>query len=72
MADKKITVNSQTGETHTAKWPAIICTAAGVALLIFGALEKFTGFPLSKALEIGLPLLGVGGISFGVMKAKNK
>jgi len=72
MAKKKVTVNPRTGETHTAKWPAILCVSAGIALILLGALEKFTGFPIAKALEIGLPLLGVGGMGFAVMKGRTK
>lgn len=72
MAKKKVTVNPQTGETHTAKWPAILCVGAGIALIFLGALEKFTGLPLSKALEIGIPLLSAGGIGFAVMKGRTK
>lgn len=72
MENKKLTVNPQTGQSHTAKWPSIIAfigavLVAGIALFA----EKWTGVGLEKAWPVVLFLCGIAGVG-GVSMARRQ
>jgi len=65
MSDKKLTVNPQTGQKHTAKWPVILSFLAGVIILAIPLISP--SFTFGEAIPITLSLWTIGGIGTGAM-----
>lgn len=65
MPDKKLTVNPQTNQSHTAKWPMILSFLAGV--IVLGVAYVTPEFTFGEALPISLSLWAIGGIGVGAM-----
>lgn len=62
MQEKKLTVNPETGKTHTAKWPTILAGGGGVLTLIAALFaQQWTGVSLKEAWPVVLFLFGIAG-----------